>query len=312
MTGMNILFMGTPDFAARSLEALIGSGHNICGVVSQPDKPKGRGHKLTMPEVKILALENNIAVYQPQSLKNGELQPVLDELRPDMIVVAAYGKILPAYVIDYPKYGCINVHASLLPKYRGAAPIQRAVLNGEKVTGITTMLMDYGLDTGDILDTAELEIGPEETSAELFDRLAAAGGELLLKTVESIENGTAKPKKQNHDEHTYAAMIKKEEAETDWTKPAHEVLNHIRGMNSWPMAYTYYEGEPVKIISASAAEGSGEAGEILRVDKGRGLAVACGSGAVYVKEVQFAGSKRMNIEDYMRGHEIKTGARMGK
>ncbi|MBQ9598328.1 MAG: methionyl-tRNA formyltransferase, partial [Clostridia bacterium] len=193
---MNILFMGTPDFAAMALNTLINAGKSIAGVVSQPDKPKGRGHKLAPTDVKVVALEHNLPVYQPEKIKNGELMPVLDELKPDVIIVVAYGKILPDYVLNYPKYGCINAHASLLPKYRGAAPIQWAIINGEEKTGVTTMQMDAGLDTGDMLLTAETKIGKDETAAELFDRLALIGGEVLIQTLDALENGTLTPIKQ--------------------------------------------------------------------------------------------------------------------
>ncbi|MFR8615933.1 MAG: methionyl-tRNA formyltransferase, partial [Hominilimicola sp.] len=200
---MRILFMGTPDFAAASLKAMTDAGLDVVGIVSQPDRPKGRGHKLVPTDVKAAALEAGIEnIYQPEKLRNGELQPVLDKLKPELIVVVAYGKILPDYIIDYPKYGCVNVHASLLPKYRGAGPIQWAIINGEKVTGVTTMKMDSGLDTGDMLLKAETEIGEYETAEELFDRLAVIGGDLLLKTIDGLEKGSITPTPQNDDEHT--------------------------------------------------------------------------------------------------------------
>jgi methionyl-tRNA formyltransferase len=305
---MKILFMGTPDFASASLQALIDAGFDVVGAVSQPDKPKGRGHKLQPTDVKITAEKAGIAVYQPETLKNGELMPILDELKPDLIVVAAYGKILPEYIINYPKYGCVNVHASLLPKYRGAAPIQWAIINGERVTGVTTMQMDKGLDTGDMLLKAETEIGEYETAEELFDRLAAIGGELLVKTINGLEKGEITPEPQNHDEHTYAPMISRETGKIDWTKSSREISKLICGMNSWPLAYTEYNGEALKIVTAEIAEGSGECGKILSLDKGKGLKVATGDGAIYIKTAQFAGSKRMNVEDYARGHEIEIGA----
>ncbi len=303
---MRILFMGTPDFAAESLKALIKAGYEIAGAVTQPDKPKGRGQKLVPCEVKELAIENNIPVFQPASLKNGELREVLDEIKPELIVVAAYGKILPPYIIEYPKFGCVNVHGSLLPKYRGAAPIQRAVLDGEKETGISTMLMDNGLDTGDILLMEKTDIGAEETSAELFDRLAVMGGEVLIRTIEALENGEITPVPQS-GEATYAHMIKKEEGIIDWTKNCREILNTVRGMNSWPMASSFYGDTLFKIISAERGEGRGIPGEIAGLQKGKGLKVYCGDGAVIIKVLQFPGSKRMNAEDYLRGHEIESG-----
>ena len=306
---MRILFMGTPDFAASALKSLINAGRNVVGAVSQPDKPKGRGHKIVPTEVKTAAMEAGIKVYQPETLKDNALMPVLDELKPDVIVVAAYGKILPPYIINYPKYGCVNIHASLLPKYRGAAPIQWAVINGEKVTGVTTMKMDEGLDTGDILLMEDTEIGEYETAGELFDRLAVMGGELIIKTLDALEAGFVTPVPQNHAEHTYAPMITKETGRIDWTKSAKEISKLICGMNPWPLAWTTYKGEALKICEARTECGSaGQAGEILSLDKGKGLKIACGSGAVYVKTAQFAGSKKMNIEDYARGHEIEIGA----
>ena len=306
MKNKRILFMGTPDFAEVSLKKLIDEKFNVVGVVTQPDKPKGRGHKLVFPPVKETALANNLPVFQPEKLKNGELKEVLDELKPEIIIVVAYGKILPEYVLDYPEYGCINVHGSLLPKYRGAAPIQWAVIDGEETTGVTTMLMDKGLDTGDMLLTVETKIGENETSAELFDRLSVMGAELLVKTITELNSIT--PKKQNEDEATYASIIKKEMAEIDWSKSSKEVLNLVRGMNSWPMAYTFYNNEAVKIISALPCEEKETTpGEIKGLDKGKGLKVSCGDGTIYVKEVQFAGKKRMDIEDYLRGNEIQTG-----
>ena len=297
--------MGTPDFAAESLRAMVSANLNVVAAISQPDKPKGRGHKLVPTEVKAYAQEVGIPVYQPEKLKNDALMPLLDELKPDLIVVTAYGRILPEYIINYPKYGCINVHASLLPKYRGAAPIQWAIINGEKKTGVATMQMDKGLDTGDILLMEETEIGEYETAEELFERLAVLGGNVLIKTIENIEN--IKPTPQNHDEHTYAPMIIKETGKIDWTKTAKEISNLICGLNSWPLAHTTYKGEIVKIVSAKVTLGSGKPGEILCLEKGKGLKVACGDGALYVEIAQFPNSKKMNVEDYARGHEIEIG-----
>lgn len=312
---MKILFMGTPDFAAASLKALINADMDVAAVVSQPDKPKGRGHKLQPTDVKIAAQEANIPVYQPESLKNGELKDLLNEVQPELIVVAAYGKILPEYILNYPKYGCINVHASLLPKYRGAAPIQWAIINGDKETGVTIMQMEKGLDTGDMLMTEKTEIGEYETAGELFDRLAEIGGNLLVKAIGEIEKGNITPVPQNHSEHTYAPMISKETGRIDWSKSAAEISKLICGMNPWPSAHTLYNGEAVKIYEAVTADCGkcfGEPGEILGAEKGKGLKVAAGDGALYIKTVQFAGSKRMNVEDYMRGHSVETGMIFGR
>ncbi len=301
--------MGTPDFAVGSLDAMVKAGMNVVGVVSQPDKPKGRGHKLVPTEVKAAAESMGITVYQPEKLKNGELMPILEELQPELIVVTAYGKILPSYILDYPKYGCINVHASLLPKYRGAAPIQWAIINGEKETGVTIMKMDAGLDTGDMLYVEKTEIGEYETAEELFDRLSAIGGKALVEAINNIDNLTPVP--QNHDEHTYAPMINKETGIIDWSKSAKEISKLICGLNSWPLANTIYKGEPLKIVTAVVTEGNGTPGEILSIDKGKGMKVATGNGALYIQTAQFAGSKKMAVEDYARGHEIEIGSILG-
>ena len=307
---MRIVFMGTPDFASAVLEAIADAGFEVVGAISQPDKPKGRGHKLVPTEVKKAAEARNIPVYQPERLKNGEMQPILDELKPDVIVVAAYGKILPPYIIEYPKYGCLNVHASLLPKYRGAAPIQRAIADGESVTGVTIMQMDNGLDTGDMLMKAETEIGEYETAEQLFDRLAKIGGELIVEALNNIDSLEAE--KQNDEESTYAPMISREDGRIDWNKSAREISKLICGMYSWPLAHTLYKGEPLKIAEAVCCDGSGKAGEILELRKKEGLIVACGEGAICIKTAQFAGSRKMNVEDYARGHEIETGLILGE
>ena len=303
---MRILFMGTPDIAAQCLRGLVEAGLTVVGAVSQPDRPKGRGHKLAPTDVKLVAEEFGIPVYQPEIIKNGELSDVLRETEPELIAVVAYGKILPKYVLEYPKYGCINMHASLLPKLRGAAPIQWAVINGDKKTGATTMLMDEGLDTGDMLLSREIEIGEYETSEELFQRMAKLGSGLLVETIENIKS--IKPIPQNHKEHTYAPMISKEMGHIDWSKPTSEISKHICGMNSWPMAYSIYEGEVMKIITAKKGEPcDGENGEIVGYEKGKGLRVKTSDGSIYIQTAQFAGSKRMSIDEYLRGHEIKYG-----
>ena len=305
---MRILFMGTPDIAAVCLKKLLEAGFDVAGAVTQPDKPRGRGHKMTPPEVKALAMEHDIPVFQPEKLKNGELMPVLEEIRPDLIIVVAYGKILPQYVLDYPPCGCINMHASLLPKYRGAAPVQWAVINGEHTTGVTTMLMDEGLDTGDMLLSESLQIGEYETSAELFDRIAALGGDVLVRTVRDLDKITPVP--QNHAEMTYAPMITKEMAHIDWTQSSEKISKMICGMNSWPLAYTVYKDETVKIHSAkisSIGAAKGVPGEILGHEKGRGLRVQCGQGSLYIETLQFPGKKKMHIDDYLLGHAMETG-----
>jgi methionyl-tRNA formyltransferase len=310
---MKILFMGTPDFAASSLAGLIDSPHEIVGVVTQPDRPKGRGHKMLPTPVKALALEHGIAVYQPEKVKNEALLPLLEELQPELIVVVAYGRILQPYILTFPKYGCINVHASLLPKYRGAAPIQWAVINGEEKTGVTTMQMDAGVDTGDILLSKETTVGTYETAGELFERLAQMGRELLLETIEGVANGTVSPRKQGQD-YTLAPMLTKELAKIDWTKSAQEISKQICGMNPWPLAYTTYKGETLKITAATITQcpSGAKAGEILGLEKKKGLLVGCGNGALYLTEAQFAGSRKMAVEDYVRGHEVETGIILGE
>ena len=304
---MKILFMGTPDIAAVSLRKLLDNKMEIVGVVTQPDKPRGRKQILTPPEVKVLATEENIPVYQPESLKNGELQDVLDLLEPDLIAVVAYGKILPKYVLDYPEYGCINMHGSVLPKYRGAAPIQWSVINGEKFAGVTTQRMNEGVDTGDILISKSIEIGEYETSAELFERIAVLGAEALSETILNIDKITPVP--QDESQATHAPMISKEMAKIDWSKPARVVSKLICGMNSWPIAHTLYNGEVMKVYDAvvSADEPKAECGEIVGYEKKSGLKIKCGEGCIIIRELQFPGSKRMSVDDYLKGHSLENG-----
>lgn len=301
---MKILFMGTPDFAVPCLDILIQKGYEVCGAVTQPDKPKGRGHKLVPPPVKAFALENNIPVYQPDSLKENALLSVLEELSPELIVVVAYGKILPEYILNFPKYGCINVHASLLPRYRGAAPIQWCVINGEKETGVTTMYMEKGLDTGDMIHKSKTEIGETETYGELHDRLSVMGAELLAETVAAIEKGDAPREKQDDSMSNYAPMISRETGRVDWNKSAEETVNLIRGCNPYPMAYTMYEDDVLKIISASVGgERTGVPGSISVANKK--LEVVCGDGrCIIADEIQFKGGKRMTVASYLNGHTI--------
>ena len=302
---MKIVFMGTPDFAVPSLKALLEAGHKIQAVFCQPDKPKGRGMKLVAPPVKNVASENNIPVYQPVSLKNGgeEYIKSLEELAPDCIVVAAYGKILPKSVLDIPKYGCVNVHGSLLPKYRGAGPIQWAVLNDEKTTGITTMLMGEGLDTGDMLLKCETEIGENETAAELFDRLAVMGADLIVETLDKLENGEVIPEPQNEEEATYAPMLTKELSSIDFSKSAREVHKQICGLSDWPCASTLIGGKRLKIYHSEIVDGNSDkpAGTVVN---NKDLTVACGEGLVRFTEIQAEGSKRMPTADYLRGKPI--------
>ena len=270
---MKIVFMGTPDFAVSSLERLIAEGHEVVGVFTQPDKPRGRKHLLTPPPVKECALKHGIPVYQPESLKNGEAMPILSELQPDLIVVAAFGMLLKSDVLHFPKYGCINVHASLLLKYRGAAPINKCILEGETETGVTTMLMDEGLDTGDMLLSETVSIGENETAGELFDRLAVLGGNVLQKTLEALEAGTLTRTPQDDSQSTYAGMLSKEDSPVDWSRSAQKVHDQVRGLSPWPSAFTEREGQSLKIHRTQLAP------EVT--DELTGLA---GAGALYAEK----------------------------
>lgn len=300
---MKILFMGTPDFAVPCLDILVSNGFDVCGAVTQPDKPKGRGHKLTPPPVKEYAISKNIPVYQPQTLKDGEFEKVLDELKPQFIAVVAYGKILPEYILDFPEYGCVNVHGSVLPKYRGAAPIQWAIINGDKTTGVTTQYMKMGVDTGDIIFTDETEILPNETYGELYTRLSQSGAELLLKTVNAIKDGTAPRTEQDESEATHAPMLTKETGHINWTKSADEVLSLIRGTNPWPMSYAMYGDEMMKVFGVKKGSGfDAPPGKIRIVNKK--LEISCGKDSVVVDEIQFKGGKRMTVASYLNGHDI--------
>lgn len=300
---MKILFMGTPDFAVPCLDILVSNGFDVCGAVTQPDKPKGRGHKLTPPPVKEYAISKNIPVYQPQTLKDGEFEKVLDELKPQLIAVVAYGKILPEYILDFPEYGCVNVHGSVLPKYRGAAPIQWAIINGDMTTGVTTQYMKMGVDTGDIIFTDETEILPDETYGELYTRLSQSGAELLLKTVNAIKDGTAPRTEQDESEATHAPMLTKETGHIDWTKSADEVLSLIRGTNPWPMSYAMYGDEMMKVFGVKKGSGfDAPPGKIRIVNKK--LEISCGIDSVVVDEIQFKGGKRMTVASYLNGHDI--------
>lgn len=297
---MRIVFMGTPDFAVPSLEALLRRGHEIAAVYTQPDKPKGRGHKLLPPPVKVLALEHNIPVCQPTTLRNAEAVETLRAFEPELIVVAAYGKILPPDVLAIPPHGCINVHGSLLPQYRGAAPIQWAVLNGDKISGVTIQRMAEGVDTGDILAKAQTEIGEDETSGELFDRLMMLGAELLVDTIDKLDTLTPEP--QDEALATHAPMLQKEMGAVDWTKPASEVHNLVRGLNPWPAAYFMVDGKRMKLWRTKIVKANGLPG-VLTVLDGE-MTVYCGSDAVQLLEIQPENGKRMRGSDYLRGHPL--------
>lgn len=308
---MNIVFMGTPEFAVPCLKALIGTKHTVSGVFTQPDKPKGRGYTLTPPPVKAAALEAEIPVYQPVKMRDGEALGILRTLAPDLIVVTAYGKILPKEILELPRFGCINIHASLLPRYRGAAPIQWSVLHGEPVTGVTSMQMAQGLDTGDMLLKKETPIGENETAGELHDRLSVIGAEVLLETLDALEAGTLVPQKQDDARSTYASMLTKDLCPMDWSRPAQELHNQVRGLSPWPVALTTLNGRRLKVhrTKLTGLQKSGVPGEVASSEP---LTVVCGDGAcLELVEVQAEGKKRMKAEDFLRGCPVKAGTVLG-
>lgn len=306
---MKILFMGTPDFAVPTLRALIESGEEIVGVVTQPDKPKGRSYALTPPPVKLFAMEKGLAVYQPKTLRDDDFASLLEELDPDMIVVVAFGKILPKNVLDYPKLGCINVHGSLLPAYRGAAPMQRAIIEGEKVTGVTTMYMADGIDTGDMLLKAEYEIGESDNFETVHDALSELGAKTLIETVEQIKNGTAVRIGQDDALATHAAKIEKEDCLLDFSKDASSIHNLIRGLSPIPLAFTHTpDGKLLKVTASrviSAECSHEECGKVLSLDGE--IAVACGKGILALTAVLPEGKGKMNAADFIRGRKIAVG-----
>lgn len=304
---MRIVFMGTPDFAAASLKKLIDKKYDIAAVFTQPDKPRDRGMKLSYSPVKELALENNIPVYQPTKLRDGTATELIKSLDPDILVVVAYGRILPDDMLEVPKYGAINVHASLLPKYRGAAPIQWAVLNGDKITGVTTMYLASEMDTGDIIYTSETEIGEFETSGELFDRLLIMGAELLARTLRDIEAGTAPRTPQDHSKASYVKMLDKSLSPIEWAKTPREVIKQIYGLQPWPVATAELDGKVFKIYSAEYTQNKTDKapGSVVSAGK-KGIEIACLDGeTVLITELQAAGKKRMKASDYLLGHPIK-------
>jgi methionyl-tRNA formyltransferase len=306
---MKILFMGTPDFAVFSLKALHAAGHDIVGVVTQPDKPKGRGYTLTPPPVKVYATDCGLDVYQPNTLKGEEFEALLGTLAPDVIVVVAYGKILPKNVLDYPKYGCINVHGSLLPEYRGAAPMQRAIIDGKTVTGITTMYMAEGLDTGDMLLKDTVSIEENDNFEDIHDKLGECGAALIVKTLEGVEAGKIQRQPQDHEKSTYAAKITKEDCVLDFSRSAKELHDLIRGLSPFPLAFTHTpDGKLLKVVKAEVAsreEKHGEAGEVT--DLANGICVACGSGEIRLLGVLPEGKGRMAADDFIRGRKINVG-----
>ena len=304
---MRIVFMGTPEFAVPCLQKLIDCGHEVTGVFTQPDKPQGRKMVLTPPPVKVLATENGIPVYQPVKMRDGTALEMLKEAAPELVIVVAYGKILPKEILEFPKYGCINIHASLLPKLRGAAPIQWSVINGFDKTGVTSMQMDEGLDTGDMLLKGELEIGENETAGELHDRLSALGADILEKTIDALIKGELSPEVQNHDEFTYAPMLSKELSPIDWSMTAQQMHNKIRGLSPWPSANATLGGKKVKIHkSVIAPEKGSRAGEVVVCDKR--LVVCCGDmNCIEILNLQAEGKKAMAAADFLRGNSLSKG-----
>ena len=308
---MKIVFMGTPDFAEKSLEDVYNARHEILAVVTNPDRPKGRGMKMVASPVKEFAVSKNLKIYQPEKVrKNVEFIEEIKKLEPDVICVVAYGKILPKEILEIPKLGCINVHGSLLPKYRGAAPIQWAVINGEKVTGVTTMYMDVGMDTGDMILKEKTEIAPDETTGELWDRLAKIGADLLVKTLEQIENKTA-PRIPQGEDFSMAPMLDKEMSKIDWeSKTAQEIKNLVRGLNPIMGTYSYLNGKKIKIWKVDVVEANSEDtknGTVLKSDSKDGLYIKAKDGVIKVLEIQGENAKRMNIQDFLRGNQIEVG-----
>jgi methionyl-tRNA formyltransferase len=301
--------MGTPDFAVPCLRRIAEAGHEIAAVFTQPDKPVGRRQELTPPDVKVCAIQLGLPVHQPKTLRNGEALDIIRELSPDVIVVAAYGKILPKEILDYPRYGCINVHGSLLPKYRGAAPIQWSVINGDRETGVTIMQMNEGLDTGDILFSRAIPIGIDDTALSMFDKLSDLGAEMAVEALDKLEKGELTPIPQDDSLSSYAPMLNKEISLIDWTRSGAEVHNLIRGLYSWPIAHTFLNGKKLKIYSSSPCEKNGNPGELICADP---MTVACGSGSVIIRELQLEGKKRMDAKTFLIGQRLGIGTKLGE
>ena len=306
---MRIVFMGTPDFAVPSLEKIIASGRQVAGVFTQPDRPRGRGNKLLPSPVKVCAEKHGIPVFQPEKIRRDGVED-LKKLAPDLCVTAAFGQILSQEILDIPRLGNINVHASLLPRHRGSAPIAYAISQGDSVSGVTTMMMDRGIDTGDMLLTAETEIGETETCGELTERLSRIGAELLMETLRRLEAGDLRAEPQNEAEMTYDPMLNRGMGEADFTGTAEEVRGAVNGLNPWPCVSVPLGEGRLKLLRAAVAEGTGAPGEVLRADPREGLIIACGRGAVRILELQAPGGKRMRPEDYLRGHALPAGTRL--
>lgn len=309
---MKVIFMGTPDFSVGTLAALVEAGHEVVLAVTQPDKPKGRGKEMQYTPVKEYALEKGIPVYQPEKVRRPECIEELKKYQADVCVVIAFGQILPKEILEMTPYGCINVHASLLPKYRGAAPIQWAIINGESISGVTTMQMDEGLDTGDMLEKVEVPLGEKITGGELHDLLAEAGAKLCVQTLEKLEKGELKPEKQGETPTAYARMLDKKLGNIDWTRPAVEIERLIRGLNPWPSAYTTWNEKMMKIWDADVVdeEKTAEPGTIIEVTK-QTFSVQTGEGALRINELQIPGKKKMSADAFLRGYQVKTGEKLG-
>ncbi|GAA0091598.1 methionyl-tRNA formyltransferase [Paraclostridium bifermentans] len=309
---MKIVFMGTPEFAVPCLQKIIDEGHEVVAVVTQPDKPKGRGKKLAMPPVKELALKYDIPVYQPLKAREESFVDTLKEMNPELIVVVAFGQILPKSILDIPKYGCVNVHASLLPRYRGAAPLNWVIINGEEKTGVTTMYMDEGLDTGDMILKSEIPLDDEITAGELHDKMMIDGAKVLKETIDLIEKGEAPREKQSNENTCYSPIMNKSLGNIDWNKSAIDIHNLVRGINPWPSAYTTYESQTMKIWKTKVIDKNSdkEPGTIISVDK-EGINVSTSEGIVQIKEIQMAGKKRMEVPEYIKGNNINTDIILG-
>jgi methionyl-tRNA formyltransferase len=311
MTGMRIIFMGTPEFACPTLKVLIERGEQIVAVVTQPDRPKGRGQQTLAPPVKLLALEHGIPVLQPVKVRHPDAIEEIRALKPDLIVVVAFGQILPKALLEIPTRGCINVHASLLPRYRGAAPLNWCIINGETETGVTTMMMDVGLDTGDMLLKRTTPIDPDEDTSSLHNRLSGIGAELLAETLDLAAQGLLVPEKQDDTLTCYAPMLKKEDGLIDWGKDAPGIKNLVRGMTPWPGAFTYLEDKLIKVYRVQSALGSGSPGEVLAAGRD-GIEVACGEGSVLIHELQLEGKKRLPAAEFLAGCKLTPGAVLGQ
>jgi len=311
MTGWRIIFMGTPDFACPTLQKLIDRNENLVAVVTQPDRPKGRGQKLMSPPVKELALKHNIQTYQPIKVRDAEFVEIIRQLEPDLIVVVAFGQILPKALLDIPPHGCINVHASLLPRYRGAAPLNWCIINGETETGATTMLMDPGLDTGPMLLQRKTAIDENEDIVSLHNRMAALGADLLAETLELLKAGNITPQPQSDDDTCYASMLKKEDGLINWHRNARAIHDQIRGMSVWPGAFTHLGEQVLKIFRTKTGDGMGPPGTVLKSSKGQ-LEVACLSGSLFIQELQLAGKKRLDVGSFLAGFPIAEGVSLGR